>query len=321
MEGSDEPRPLRRDHPPAPPGSRPVSGRARARRRRPPPSDQPLRERRAAAGARRRPPPRPGARRHARRARRRPERPRQARRHLVDGLADLQRRRRGHRHPARRATQHGSTVQIEALERSSENERGGYLWRGELRLWDGQVLMGYYAAADGNVLSKGTMYFVLHAQGEYAHGRWVGLSYDGPVVSGYAALARTQDDAQAVMQRLIEAGGAGMTDDDSAKSSSPRLTRLAHGSLPPARRGPPRLVGARGPPRHQHLSMGRRSARGDRGARVSPIARRTARRHRRFRRRAPPVRSAEHHSGADRRRQSRLPDWIRAETADRESRH
>ena len=90
-------------------------------------------------------------------------------------------------------TQHGSTIQIEALERSSENERGGYLWRGELRLWDGQILMGYYAAADGNVRSKGTMYFVLHAQGEYAHGRWVGLSYDGPVVSGYAALAKTQD--------------------------------------------------------------------------------------------------------------------------------
>jgi transcriptional regulator with XRE-family HTH domain len=101
-------------------------------------------------------------------------------------------------------TQHGSTIQIEALERSSENERGGYLWRGELRLWDGQVLMGYYAAADGNVRSKGTMYLVLHAQGDYAHGRWVGLSYDGPVVSGYASLARTQDDAQAVMTRLLD---------------------------------------------------------------------------------------------------------------------
>jgi transcriptional regulator with XRE-family HTH domain len=101
-------------------------------------------------------------------------------------------------------TQHGSTVQIEALERSTENERGGYLWRGELRLWDGQVLMGYYAAADGNVRSKGTMYLVLHAQGDYAHGRWVGLSYDGPVVTGYATLARTQDDAQAVMTRLLD---------------------------------------------------------------------------------------------------------------------
>jgi transcriptional regulator with XRE-family HTH domain len=105
-------------------------------------------------------------------------------------------------------TQHGSTVQIEALERSTENERGGYLWRGELRLWDGQVLMGYYAAADGNVRSKGTMYFVLHAQGEYAHGRWVGLSYDGPVVSGYAALAKTPEQTQTIIRRLIDGQGA-----------------------------------------------------------------------------------------------------------------
>src|SRR4051812_13356706 len=95
--------------------------------------------------------------------------------------------------------QHGSTVDIEALERSSENERGGYLWRGELRLWDGQILMGFYAAADGNVRSKGTMFFVLHPQGERAQGRWVGLSYDGPVVSGRGALARTQEDVRAVM--------------------------------------------------------------------------------------------------------------------------
>jgi transcriptional regulator with XRE-family HTH domain len=101
-------------------------------------------------------------------------------------------------------SQHGSTIQIEALERSIENERGGYLWRGELRVWDGQILMGYYAAADGNVRSKGTMYLVLHAQGDYAHGRWVGLSYDGPVISGYATLARSQEQASAVMDRLLE---------------------------------------------------------------------------------------------------------------------
>jgi transcriptional regulator with XRE-family HTH domain len=104
--------------------------------------------------------------------------------------------------------QHGSTIQIEALERSSENERGGYLWRGELRLWDGQVLMGHYAAADGNVRSKGTMFFMLHPQGEYAEGRWVGLSDDGPIVSGHAALARTRDDAQAVMHRLAHGDAA-----------------------------------------------------------------------------------------------------------------
>lgn len=103
-------------------------------------------------------------------------------------------------------SQHGTTIQIEALERSTENERGGYLWRGELRLWDGQVLTGYYAANDGNVTSKGTMFFILHAQGDHAEGRWVGLSYDGPIITGHATLARTREDAQAAMTRLTASG-------------------------------------------------------------------------------------------------------------------
>jgi hypothetical protein len=64
--------------------------------------------------------------------------------------------------------------------RSTQNKRSAYVWRGELRLWDGQVLMGYHAAPDGNVRSKGTMFFILHANGDHAHGRWVGLSYDAP---------------------------------------------------------------------------------------------------------------------------------------------
>ncbi len=100
-------------------------------------------------------------------------------------------------------SQTGSAIQIEALERSSENQRGGYLWRGELRLWDGQILAGYYAAADGNVRSKGTVFFVLHPQGDFAEGRWVGLSYDGPIITGHAALAPTQEQVQAVMSRLL----------------------------------------------------------------------------------------------------------------------
>ena len=48
------------------------------------------------------------------------------------------------------------------------------------------------------------MFFVLHAQGEHAHGRRVGLSYDGPVVSGHATLARDQEQAKAVMTRLLD---------------------------------------------------------------------------------------------------------------------
>jgi transcriptional regulator with XRE-family HTH domain len=58
--------------------------------------------------------------------------------------------------------QHGELIQIEATARGRPVEEGGYLWRGELRLWDNEILMGWYAANDGSVRSKGTMYFVMH---------------------------------------------------------------------------------------------------------------------------------------------------------------
>jgi hypothetical protein len=38
--------------------------------------------------------------------------------------------------------------------------------------------VGWYAASDGSVRSKGTMYFVMHPHGINMTGRWVGLSYD-----------------------------------------------------------------------------------------------------------------------------------------------
>jgi hypothetical protein len=74
--------------------------------------------------------------------------------------------------------QHGELIQIEATARGRPVEEGGDLWRGELRLWDNEILMGWYAASDGSVRSKGTMYFVMHPHGISAAGRWVGLSYD-----------------------------------------------------------------------------------------------------------------------------------------------
>jgi hypothetical protein len=98
--------------------------------------------------------------------------------------------------------QEGSTVRIRAIERSEENVRGGYVWTGELRIWDNHVLMGWYAAEDQNVRSKGTFFFVLHPQGHLMEGRWAGTSYDGPIVHGWAGIARDQDEAAAIIERL-----------------------------------------------------------------------------------------------------------------------
>lgn len=82
---------------------------------------------------------------------------------------------------------------------------GGYLWRGQLQLFD-DALMGWYIATEGAVRSKGTMYFQLHQHGQWMTGRWVGLSYDGPLVTGWGAIARNEDDALKLMNDLLKEG-------------------------------------------------------------------------------------------------------------------
>jgi hypothetical protein len=85
-------------------------------------------------------------------------------------------------------------------------EEGGYLWEGELRLWDNEILMGWYVAIEGAVRSKGTMYFVIHQHGANMTGRWVGLGYDGPIVSVWGTIAKSTDEVLALMNQLKEKG-------------------------------------------------------------------------------------------------------------------
>jgi hypothetical protein len=86
-------------------------------------------------------------------------------------------------------------------------EEGGYHWSGELRLWDNEVLLGWYAANDGSIRSKGTMYFVLHPLGLHMSGRWTGLGYDGRIMTGWAAMGQTQEESEQTMARLISSEG------------------------------------------------------------------------------------------------------------------
>jgi hypothetical protein len=82
--------------------------------------------------------------------------------------------------------QQGDLIQIVATTRGAvSHEEGAYLWHGELRLFDNEALMGWYVADEGAVRSGGTMYLALHQHGMRMVGRWVGLSYDGPVVTGW----------------------------------------------------------------------------------------------------------------------------------------
>ncbi len=97
--------------------------------------------------------------------------------------------------------QRGELLQLDADRAVPVNE-GSYQWRGELRLWDNEALMGWYRSTDGAVRSKGVLYLALHPHGTHAWGRWVGMSYDGLVMSGWGAMARTEAEANKVVQDL-----------------------------------------------------------------------------------------------------------------------
>jgi hypothetical protein len=100
------------------------------------------------------------------------------------------------------AVQQGDLLTVAARERGRPVEDGGYLWRGELRLWDNEALIGWYRATDGAIRSKGSMYFALHPQGQHLLGRWVGQSYDGDLRTGFAVWARTEDRLHEQVERL-----------------------------------------------------------------------------------------------------------------------
>jgi transcriptional regulator with XRE-family HTH domain len=95
-----------------------------------------------------------------------------------------------------RLRQQGDLIQIEALEAVRPIEDGGYLWRGELRLWDNEDLMGWYASTDPTVRSRGTFFFTLHTQDQIMNGSWTGRSFDDTHVSGRGSFARDADAAR-----------------------------------------------------------------------------------------------------------------------------
>ena len=98
--------------------------------------------------------------------------------------------------------QSGDLFQLDA-ECALPVAEGSYRWRGELRLWDNEALIGWYRSTDAAVRSKGSLYLALHPHGTYAWGRWVGMSYDGEVVTGWGAIARAEDEAHRVVKDLI----------------------------------------------------------------------------------------------------------------------
>ncbi|MBO0872099.1 MAG: helix-turn-helix transcriptional regulator [Pseudonocardia sp.] len=99
--------------------------------------------------------------------------------------------------------QRGDLLQLDA-DRAVPVSEGSYRWHGELRLWDSEALIGWYRSTDAAVRSKGSLYLALHQHGTYAWGRWVGMSYDGQVITGWGGIARTQGEVERVVHDLVD---------------------------------------------------------------------------------------------------------------------
>jgi hypothetical protein len=68
--------------------------------------------------------------------------------------------------------------------------------------------MGWYAASDGSVRSKGTIY--LSCTPPHPRHRPMGrLSYDGNIVTGWSSMARTEDEARELVGELKEQDASG----------------------------------------------------------------------------------------------------------------
>lgn len=97
--------------------------------------------------------------------------------------------------------QRGLRIKVRNLTVSPENPRGGYLWRGELRVHQREYFTGWYESVDPKVFARGSLYFHLNAAGKFLQGWWAGCSYDSPTARGAAVIAETREFA---MQKLRE---------------------------------------------------------------------------------------------------------------------
>jgi hypothetical protein len=100
--------------------------------------------------------------------------------------------------------QKGATVKIWNKEKSPENPLGGFLWAGQLQFLHGRELMGWYVSMESeNNTSKGIFFFNYNSARRLLVGKWVGVSYDGPLCSGFVVIAKERAAALELLKDLV----------------------------------------------------------------------------------------------------------------------
>lgn len=99
--------------------------------------------------------------------------------------------------------QKGHHIVLENIVKSPENTLGGYLWRGEADIYDNRYVIGDYLPREKNIISKGSLYFVLNRVGQFMLGKWVGCNYDYEFTWGFGVIAKEKNVAQEEMNKLL----------------------------------------------------------------------------------------------------------------------
>lgn len=107
--------------------------------------------------------------------------------------------------------QDAEILQLADGDRAHPVGAGSYAWRGELRIWDEEVLMGWYRTSGGHVRHIGTLYFTLHPDGSHMIGSWTGLRPAGGLARGWGAIAREKRSAIQSVRSLIGTNGKSPT--------------------------------------------------------------------------------------------------------------
>ena len=102
--------------------------------------------------------------------------------------------------------QKGGLIKMHNKAASPENPKAGFKWAGQSQFYQGRDLMGhYFAEKSENNTAKGMLYFHYNSARKEFVGRWVGCSYDGPLMSGFGVITKKKEKALALLQEALRA--------------------------------------------------------------------------------------------------------------------
>lgn len=90
--------------------------------------------------------------------------------------------------------QRGAHITIKNTAISEDNKKGGYLWKGKLKMSYGKTLIGnYYPIKKEGNTSLGVLFFYYNSQSKIFYGKWLGCGYGGELIDGFVIISQDKE--------------------------------------------------------------------------------------------------------------------------------